>query len=156
MTASANSKVNIPAHVKDQSATSTGRGTLFNTFTITGGTGAVSVDFSANVTRFLHVLTQDNGVLADTDTTFALTVFGGNLLDPLTPLFFHDRLLIGPDAEESRTGSLPPLFGTALLTFGETYSVVLESDSEAFGVVPEPSTLALLLLSLGILARKPV
>jgi len=150
-------QVLIPDHIKDAWAASQGRGTLANAFMVTGGIGLVEVNFLGIVDYFLHVLTTNNGVYAETETTFTLEVFGlpliNNELQDSIVLFFHDHLAIGPNSEDRRQDS-EVLFNErqVFVEFGKAYSFVLESDSESYAVVPEPSTIALMLLSLGILA----
>ena len=168
VTANANSTVDIPDHIKMAWAASDGRGSLSNLFTITGGTGSVEVDFSVDIAGSLHVLTTNNGILAETETIFTLAVINlitGDLElllsndDPDKPPLPH--LLVGPNSKDDLSIS-ETLTATPTLEFSTPglevpYFLYIEVDSESFGVVPEPPVLALMSLGVGILvvsARK--
>jgi hypothetical protein len=138
-TSVATSAVNIPDGV-EASSFATGRGSLYNTFSITGGTGAVGVTFSANLLGNLHVLTNNFGVSATTETIFALDLDGSSLL------FRHDILSIGPNS----TLTLPiatTLSASQSLMFDTPYFVFIQTDSESRAVntvnkVPDSSTVS--------------
>lgn len=146
VTGAAGSSVNIPGSITGE-AESLGRGTLVNAFMITGGAGAVEVDFSVDlVDVLLHVLTDQNGVFAETEVIFNLQLDG----EPL--LFFNDMLSVGPNSDITSTLN-QHLTATKTLAFDVPYSLILEIDSEsrAFNI-PEPSTPVLLLTGIGLLA----
>ena len=152
VTGSASSNINLPGC--DVSwASSTGRGRLSNTFMLTGGTGAVAVQFGADLTGGLQVMTDACGVLAETEVFFSLEVDGDPTLfpDPI-PL-----LSIGPSDSDTLSVS-QSLSKTLTLQFDTPYFLLLEVDSESRGVnaVPEPSTLVLLLTGLGLLLTASV
>lgn len=145
VTGSANSSVNIPGTTVAQ-ASSVGRATLFNSFTITGGTGDVQGDFSADISGLLNVFTDRFGVKAETETTFTLE------LDGTPVLFRHDPLSVGPNSSRSLPFS-ESLFATRTLQFDTPYFLLAEVDSESSATnIPEPGTLVLLLTGAGVLA----
>jgi len=121
-------------------ADSKGRGTLYNFFEITGGTGSVDVTFSADIAGALLVATDDDGLLAQTETIFGLELDG-------QPILFFDKLLsVGPDSFASAAFG-KTLSTTTALNFDTPYFVLAQGDSESVAVLtPEPPT-ALLLFS---------
>jgi hypothetical protein len=139
VTGMASSTVNIPG-CNGTEAFSTGHGTLFKTFMITGGTGAVAVQLGADITANLHVLTDACGGLADTEVNFHLDIDG----EP--QLFYNTLLAIGP-SDEALLSASPSLTHALALQYDTPYFLLLEVDSESHGRsdVPEPSTLLLLL-----------
>jgi hypothetical protein len=147
VTGAAASSVNIPGNITG-AAESLGRGTLINDFMITGGTGPVNVDFSVNLAGLLRVLTDEFGVLAETEVIYGLELDGEKLL------FFNDRLSIGSSLAITRPVN-QSLAATKTLAFDTPYSLFLEIDSESRALnIPEPPTLALLLTSLGLFRLK--
>lgn len=131
------------------SASAKGRGTAFSSFAIEGS-GSVTVQIAVDVSAVLEVLTDVCGVLAETETVFALEIDG-------TPVLFLDRLLaIGrSDHETDRVSER--LTATLTLEAGTPYFILLEADSESRAVVevPAPSAVALLLAGLAALRRRP-
>ena len=138
----ASSNVSIPG-ATEGAASSEGQGLWFTTFTVTGGTGSVQVDFSADVSGQLNVLTDANGVSARTETIFNLNVDGD-------PVLFQDRILdIGPNDAQTQLFA-DGLSGSMSLDYDTPYFLLLRVDSESFAVnAPEPSTITLLGLGLG-------
>jgi len=137
----ASSQAIIPGDLNAQSL-STGTGTLFNSFEITGGTGTVAVTFSVNLAGNLLVMTDPLGLLAQTETIFALQLDGA----PILP--FSSSLTVGPSSSASMTFG-PTLSTTLPLKFGTPYSLVAQADSESQAInIPEPPTASLLLTGL--------
>ena len=141
LTGTAMSSANIPG-AQDAQASSVGRGTLFNFFVITDGTGDVDVNFSVDLTGNLNVFTDASGQLAQTETIFALELDG-------TPILFRDDLFsIGPSAFASMPFS-QTLSDTRTLQFDTFYFILAEADSESQAInIPEPSTVTLMLAGL--------
>ena len=146
LTGSASSSVNIPATITAQ-ASSVGRGTLFNLFVITGGSGDVDVNFSVDLTGSLDLLTDAFGQLAQTETIFDLELDGN-------PILFRDDILsIGPNAFASMPFS-QKLSDTRTLQFDTFYFILAQADSESQAInIPEPSTVTLMLAGLITLTR---
>ena len=144
LTANASSSVNIPGGTV--AASSVGLGTLVNSFLIIGVTGLVDVAFSVDISVSLAVLTDAFGLLAETETIFSLEVDGN------PTLFRHDLLSVGPNSASTLAFS-ENLFGILSLPSNTEISIVVPLDSESVGinVVPEPSTLALLVSGLTVL-----
>jgi hypothetical protein len=133
-------------------ALSKGTGTLFNMFEITGGTGSVNVTFSTDIAGMLDVKTNQSGLLAQTESTFALQ------LDGLPILFFDSLLSVGPNSSASLPFS-QTLSTIESLNFNTPYLVLAHADpeSQVINTVPEPPTASLLfmaLLSVTALVRK--
>jgi hypothetical protein len=132
-------------------ARSQGNGTLFNSFEITGGTGSVNVTFSAGIAGKLDVSTDDDGVLAQTETIFNLQ------LDGQPVLFFDSILSVGPNSSASMLIG-QTLTNTESLNFNTPYQVLAQADSESQAIVtPEPPTASLLfmaVMSVTALVRK--
>jgi len=144
--------VNIPGCLP-RSASSIARGSLSNSFTITGGTSAVDVSISAMLDGMQHVLTDVCGELAESEVIFTLDVADsfGNVVFSLS---FHSLLTIGRNAELQSMIS-QAVAGTAHLQFNTEYSIFIETDTESRGItspVPEPSTMVLLLSGLSFVA----
>lgn len=150
VTGSAMSDVNIPG-CGPAAAFSNSRGTLFNSFTISG-TGSVAVVFSTDISGLLHAMTDACGVFATTETIFHLDVDG-------TPVLFSDQILsIGPNDSQTLsfsttlTNNADPL----MLDAGVSHILILEADSESSGQVqvPEPPAGLLLISGLGALGAE--
>lgn len=146
LTGSASSSVNIPGTITAQ-ALSVGRGTLFNLFVITDGTGDVDVNFSVDLTGNLNVFTDAFGQLAQTETIFDLELDGN-------PILFRDDILsIGPSDSKNLSFS-QNLFDSRTLQFDTLYFILAQADSESQAInIPEPSSLTLMLAGLIILTR---
>ena len=122
----------------------------------------MAVDFSVVIDGFLHVLTTENALLAETQTFFTLEVFNadpmgnGELILQLSSFDLQNNynplhLLIGPNDKDDLLISQQPLAADSILNFDVPYYLFIGVDSESFGVVPEPPMLALISLGVGIL-----
>lgn len=141
------SNVNLPTAgtPEEKAANSLGRGWLYNTLIIEGGTGTVNVDFSGNLSGFLSVQTDQYGLLAKADAIFGLELDGENILP------YWASLVIGPNDDKLLPIS-KTLTNTVSMDFATPYFMWIEVDSETEGItVPEPSTGMLLLVGLGVL-----
>lgn len=142
--------VNIPG-CSPREASSIGRGDLFNSFKITGGTGAVDVNVSAMLDGLQHVRTDSCGELARSEVIFSLDIadqFGNVVFS----VFFQSLLTIGRNSEMQRLIA-ETVGNTAHLQFDTPYTILIEADTESRGItspVPEPSTLVLMLSGLGL------
>ena len=138
-TASASANVNLPGSVFG-AASSVGRGALYDlSFSITGASGPVSVQFSAMLPYSQSLMTDANGLQATSEVIFDLSI------DGVTVLFLDSPQSIGPSSAFSTSGS-PTLTNSMTLNAGQTYNLYLELDAESSGInVPEPATLSLLL-----------
>ena len=148
---SASSTVKIPGY-GPASASGNGRGTLFNSFTLTGGGPSVSVTFEIDIWGLIDLLTDSFGVFARSETIFTLAVDGEVVL-------FDDRPReIGPNS-----GLIEPfaerLMNTVTLASVDadgmplSHSLILEADSESRAlVIPEPPIALLVVAGLGALA----
>lgn len=143
LTANAGSNVFIPGSI-EAAAAAIGRGTLFNSFMITGGVGDVNVTFSLGMIGALQVMTDQFGQLAETEVIVSLELDGDSVL------YYRDHLLIGPSSSDMRT-SPTALTGMRTLQFDAPYFLLAEADSESRGIntpirpVPDGgSTLSLL------------
>lgn len=134
-------------------ASSVGRGSLFNTFMITGGTGTVDVNISAMLDGMQHVLTDSCGELAESEVIFSMDITDslGNVVFSLS---FNSLLRIGRSAEMQSLIS-QALMNTAQLQFDTPYTIFIETDAESRGItspIPEPATMVLMLSGLGFVA----
>jgi hypothetical protein len=156
VTGHASSLANVPGCPPNW-ASSQGSSSFANTLQVTGGSGSVSVDMSADISGLLHVFTDACGVRAETQLIFSLEIFGlpdvgGGPQNPLV-LFSSQYLRVGPNSQIS----LPfgeTLAGSATLEFDKAYGFLIQLDSESYAIVPEPATAALLLPGLAWLARR--
>ena len=141
----ASSSAIIPGSASQQ-AISEGQPDVYNSFTITGGTGTVNVAFSVDLSGMLNVMTDSYGANAVAETIFNLTLNGNSTL-------FSDTLLsVGPNS----TNTLPvavSLTNTVALQYGTDYFVFAQPDAETTAVtIPEPSTFVLILAGCSVLA----
>jgi hypothetical protein len=144
--ASAAANGDIPGAIVGD-ASSVGRGTLSNTFMITGGSGSVDVQFSASVSGGYNLSTDEFGLLASSELIFALLLDG-------SPVMFASILdAIGPS--DSASASFPALSPqTVSLEFGKTYSLLIELDAESRVTnIPEPSGLLIVASGVILLTR---
>jgi len=141
LSGAASSNATIPGNMNAQ-AISTGTGTLFNFFEITGGSGSVNVTFSADIAGTLDVMTDQTGLLASTETIFGLQLDGAPIL------FFDQPLSVGPNSSAS-TAFSKNLSTMVSLDYGTVYYVVAQADSESRAInTPEPATASLLFSAL--------
>ena len=133
LTGNAESNVFIPGTI-EAFAASAGRGTLSNSFMITGGVGDVSVTFSLGMSGVLQALTDAFGLQAETELIVNMQLDG----DPV--LFYTDLLSIGPNSSAMRPVS-QTLTEIRTLHFNTPYFLLAEADSESRGInaIPEPS-----------------
>ncbi len=138
-TAFVSANVDLPGSVVG-AASAAGQGTLYDfSFSITGTTGPVSVQFSALLPYSQSLLTDLAGVQASSEDIFYLS------LDGQPVLFLDLPMTIGSSSSFSASGS-PTLSNSMTLTAGQTYNLYLELDAESSGInVPEPASLSLLL-----------
>ena len=150
VTGAASSDVNIPG-CGPAFASSKGRGTLFNFFTLAGGGPSVDVKFAIDIAGLLNVMTDACGLSAMTETVFTLEVDG-------TPILFRDDILsIGPNDSASLSFSTTLMASVMLDSFDPagnplSHFLLLEVDSESSGLVPEPPAGLLLIAGLAALA----
>src|SRR5271169_1678489 len=138
-TAFVSANVHLPGSVVG-AASVAGQGALYDfSFSITGTTGPVSVQFSALLPYSQSLMTDAAGLQATSEVIFDLS------LDGNTVLFLDSPMTIGPSSSFSTSGS-PALSNSMTLTAGQTYDLYLELDAESSGInTPEPATLSLLL-----------
>ena len=130
------------------SAFSVGQAFLLESFMITGGTGTVTVNVSALLQTMQTVMTEQTGLLAESNIFVGLTV--GNLTDHFS---FDSALRIGPNSLMNRE-TQEQLSRTLTLEFGKEYSLSLSLSANSIGAeVPEPATVVLLVSGLGFMAR---
>lgn len=137
-TGSALANVNIPGSFVG-AASSVGRGVLYDfSFSITGTTGIVSVQFGAMLNSAQSLMTDALGLQATSEVIFDLTIDGQTLL------FTDSPFTIGP-SQSFTAGGPVNLNSTMDLTAGQTYNLYLELDAESSAInTPEPATLSLL------------
>jgi hypothetical protein len=134
-------------------AAGTARSDLFNGFMVTGGTGAVEVTFSVDLSGSKTVETDECGVRAWTELLFSLEIY-----DPLpdvlgTPqdqlVLFHKNLLecVGPNCLKTEIVG-ETLTATRVVEYDTSYYFVIETDDEQYAAVPAPPTLLLTLAGL--------
>ena len=113
------SNINLPGG-GEQAANSLGRGFLYTTLYINGGTGPVDVDFSGELSGYLSVKTDQYGVLAKADAIFGL------MLDDMHILPYEASLSIGPNDEKQLIISREFAPVPVTLEFGTPYSLWIE------------------------------
>jgi len=146
LTAGASSMIDISG-MGLMTASSTGQSSLTSTFMITGGTGSVNVQFTANVTRTIALATDAFGQFAEEELISSL------LLDGNQVLFSHDLASIGPnDSFSMMISSAQTQMET--LQFNTVYTLGYYSDDDTYpnmnGMIPEPATIWLIGVPLGL------
>ena len=159
VTGSAHSSVNVPG-CGPAAAFSKGRGTLFNSFILSGGGSNVNVQFAIDIAGALNLLTDGCGVFARTQTVFTLQVDGEVVLfdDRLREIGRSDALTEQFSEHLTATVPLETLDAAGLPL---SHVLLLEADSESSGLVsvPEPPAGLLLIAGLAVLGaarRRPV
>jgi hypothetical protein len=140
---SGSASANVPGQIT-ASDDAAGRGSIFGSFMITGGSGPVDVLFSATALGSLSVFTDTYGESAQAEATFALEV-------SQNPALFTDHIFtIGPSDSNSQMISDPPTHALTL-TYNTADPIWLEADAEAMvSNIPEPTAWTLLLAGLGL------
>jgi RHS repeat-associated protein len=140
---SGSASANVPGQIT-ASDDAAGRGSIFGSFMITGGSGPVDVLFSATALGSLSVFTDTYGESAQAEATFALEV-------SQNPALFTDHIFtIGPSDSNSQMIS-DPLTQALTLNYNTAYPIWLEADAEAMvSNIPEPTAWTLLLAGLGL------
>jgi hypothetical protein len=146
LTAGASSMIDISG-TGLMTASSTGQSSLTSMFEITGGTGSVNVQFTANVTRMIALSTDSFGMFAEEELISSL------LLDGSQVLFSHDLASIGPNDSFSMTisGAQTQM---ETLQFNTVYTLGYYSDDDTYpnmNGIPEPATIWLIGVPLGLL-----
>jgi hypothetical protein len=146
LTAEASSMIDISG-TGLMTASSTGQSSLTSMFMITGGTGSVNVQFTANVTRMIALSTDASGQFAEEELISSL------LLDGSQVLFSHDLASIGPDSSFNMMISGAQT-QTETLQFNTVYTLGYYSDDDTYpnrnGMIPEPATIWLIGVPLGL------
>lgn len=129
------SNVNIPG---EGAASAIGIATLYDySFSITGTTGPVSVQFDAMLPFMQFLMTDAYGLEASSDLVFYLGIDG-------TPVLFKDSPeYIGPNSSFFSSGTWS-LSNSVILMANQPYILYAEVDDDP-APAPEPATLSLLL-----------
>jgi|HubBroStandDraft_6_1064221.scaffolds.fasta_scaffold337027_2 hypothetical protein len=151
LTGSVTANVNLPDNFNGE-AYSEGDSDLSGTFEITGAPGSVNVTFSASpsVSQSLDT-TGPGGQSAYSYAIFTFTVEGVNSSNPI--LAYVNEPSIGPGVSQIY-GSPSPLTDTESLSANTVYyfDASLDAESDGVSIVPEPSSLSLVLTAFGLLA----
>lgn len=143
LTTPGSSSVNLPG--SNNQADSTGRGSLFTTFTVTGGTGDVNVMLSMDIDGSQDGFTDNSGSFMN--EIVAVLELDGD------PKLFYDNIIHGGPGSNTTIGVNQTLSNTLTLSYDTPYFIFIEADSESNAMnVPEPGTLVLMLAGLGMLA----
>jgi hypothetical protein len=146
LSGAADSEISIPDGAAPSFSFATGRSSLSNSFTVSGGAGSVGVTFSVDLVGQLAVATSELGVMAKAETVFALELDGNPVL------FRADSFSIGSEASQSATFATT-LVSSQTLEFDTPYFLFVQSDSESSGVstVPDSPTALTNLTLIGVL-----
>lgn len=128
-------------------ASSAGQGNLSATFLITGGEGNVSVNIAALFTTMSSVMTDQNGLTAQSQVITSLTVDGVAIFD-VTNIF---NVVSNSSDEQSRMHQISE---AVLLAFNVPHTISIHTHAGSFAEheVPEPATAVLLFSGLGFIA----
>ena len=146
-----NPSVNASATVDVQgcvcAASSIGRGTLINTFTVTGADGTVDVNISGFLDSLQILSTDEFGVLAQSQIVLSVLVDSISVFSMEFP-----RLTIGTNSMDVLQ-MIQQLAGTITVTTNtqHTVSISIQADSSGVDAVPEPGTAVLLVSGLGFM-----
>ena len=128
-------------------ASSAGHGNLSATFVISGGTGNVNVNISALFTTMSSVMTDLNGLTAQSQVITTLLVDGVAIFD-VTNIF---NVTNNASDVQSRIHQISQSVSLAF-NVPHTISVHIHAGSFAEHQVPEPATAVLLVSGLGFMA----
>ena len=146
LTAGASSMIDISG-MGLMTGSSTGQSSLTSMFEITGGTGSVNVQFTANVARMIALSTDAFGQFAEEELISSLLLDGNPVLSSL------DLASIGPDSSFNMMVSGTQT-QTETLQFNTVYSVDYVFDNDNYpninGMIPEPATIWLIGVPLGL------
>jgi hypothetical protein len=150
LTGSTTANVNLPDNFNGE-AYSVGDTDLSGTFEISGIAGSVNVTFSASpsVNQSLDT-TGPGGQSAYSNAIFSFSVQG---VSPDPILYYLNEPSIGPAVFQSY-GSPSALTDTLSLSTNTPYyfDFYLDAESDGVSMVPEPSSLSLVLTTVGLLA----
>jgi hypothetical protein len=131
------------------SAFSVGQTFLLESFMITGGSGTVTLNVSALLQTMQTVMTDQFGLLAESNIFVGLSVSNADHFS------FDSSLRIGPNSSMDRETE-EQLSRALTLEFGKEYSLFLtlggNSIAENQAEIPEPATAVLLVSGLGFMA----
>lgn len=126
-------------------ARGTGQSSLTSMFEITGGTGAVNVQFMANVARSIALSTDAFGQFAKEEVIFSL------LLDGNQVLFSDDLASIGPnDSFSMMVSGIQSQMETLQFNTIYTLGVYLDPEPKGINGTPEPATIWLIGVPVGL------
>jgi hypothetical protein len=128
-------------------ASSAGQGNLSGTFVITGGEGTVSVNIAALFTTMSSVMTDLNGLTAQSQVITTLTVDGVAIFD-VTNIF---NVTNNSSDNQARMHQISQAITLAFNT-PHTISVHIHAGSFAEHQVPEPASAVLLVSGIGFMA----
>ena len=130
------------------SASSIGRGTLFNTFTVTGVDGTVDVNISGFLDSLQIVSTDAFGLAAQSQILLSVVVDSIPVFSMQFPL-----LATGPNSMDLLQ-TIQQLAGsiTVQANTQHTISISVQAASSGTDAVPEPATAVLLLSGLGFMS----
>lgn len=128
-------------------AASTGRGTISNTFTVTGVDGMVDVNISGFFDSLQILSTDEFGALAQSQIILSVFVDSFSVFSMEFP-----RLTIGTNSMDILL-MIQQLAGTIAVQANtqHTVTISIQADSSGLDAVPEPATAVLLLSGLGFM-----
>jgi hypothetical protein len=128
-------------------ASSAGQANLSGTFVITGGEGNVNVNIAALFTTMSSVMTDQNGLTAQSQVITTLTVDGVAIFD-VTNIF---NVTNNSSDNQARMHQISQAITLAFNT-PHTISVHIHAGSFAEHQVPEPASAVLLVSGIGFMA----